>query len=248
MQQNIKYTSDEIEEFYRGHRIVWEQFYESERVMFERLGMGRESSVLDIGCGCAGLGMALKEQFGTTAYTGVEINEKAAETGRVLYPECTMFSGDILEISEEELPPNSFDFVVSLGCIDWNVQFLDMVRKAYSYVKPGGYFLSSFRLTTHETVNDMNRSWQHINFEGKKEGEKAAYVVMNARELLDFLAGLSPQSIQGYGYWGVPSATAASPYDRLCFAVFGVQKPEGGRTSEVDIHLELPDDVLASLS
>lgn len=249
MEQNIRYTADEIEAFYKNHRIRWDQFYESERVMMERLGMNAGSSVLDIGCGCAGLGLALKERFGTTAYTGVEINSRAAESGRVLYPESRIFDADILDIPEEELPADSFDFVISLGCIDWNVRFFDMLEKAYSYVRPGGFFMSSFRLTPHESINDMQRSYQHINFEGKKEGEIAPYVVMNGRELVELLKSLHPLSVRGYGYQGKPSATAVTPYENLYFTVIGVQKPLAGDTHPTTtIDLELPDEILASLS
>ena len=43
------------------------------------------TSVLDVGCGCGGLGLALAERFGVSRYTGVEINAAAvAESARRL--------------------------------------------------------------------------------------------------------------------------------------------------------------------
>lgn len=247
MQHNIRYTAGDIEQFYREHRITWNQFYESERVMFERLGLAADSTVLDLGCGCGGLGLALKERFGVADYTGVEINEQATQTGRELYPEACMINADVLAIPAETLPHPQFDVVVSLSCIDWNLRFLDMLETAYSYVKPGGWFLSSFRLTTAPTSNDIKQSWQYINFDGKKEGEIAPYVVMNARELVELLRSLQPETIAAYGYWGSPSATAETPHEKICFAVAAVKKADGAASSRTE-DFQLPDDVLASLS
>ncbi|MGH8672617.1 MAG: class I SAM-dependent DNA methyltransferase [Burkholderiales bacterium] len=243
-QHNIRYTTPSIEDFYKTHRVSWEQFYPSEQVVISKLGLHGSSKVLDIGCSCGGLGLALRERFGVIDYTGIEINQKAAETTKAMNPEARVIHADILSLSTAELPENSFDVVFSLGCIDWNVQFSDMLGKAYRYVKPDGHFLSSFRLTMGETVNDFTRSYQYINFEGKQEGEIASYVVMNARELLSELKKLKPQQIVGYGYWGTSSTTAVTPYKEVCFAVMAVQKRilDGG-TLQID--LDLPDDVLS---
>lgn len=248
MQENIRYTADDIEQFYREHRITWGQFYESERVIFEQLALGASSSVLDLGCGCGGLGIALKERFGTTDYTGVEINEKATETGRTLNADACMIHADVLAIPPDALPHQQFDVVVSLSCIDWNMRFAEMLEAAYAYVQPGGWFVSSFRLTTEATSNDITRSWQYINFEGKKEGEIAPYVVMNARELVGLLENLKPDSIRAYGYWGAPSATAETPYERICFTVVAIQKPLHDGIVRGENIVTLPEDVLASLS
>lgn len=248
MADNIRYTAGDIEQFYREHRVTWEQFYESERVMFERLGLNAESTVLDLGCGCGGLGLALKERFGVTDYTGVEINEQATETGRVLYPEACMINADVLAIPADVLPHEQFDVVVSLSCIDWNLRFLDMLETAYSYVKPGGWFLSSFRLTTEATSNDIQQSWQYINFDGKKEGEIAPYVVMNARELIELLRSLQHDTIAAYGYWGNPSTTAETPHEKICFTVAAVKKAADGVVSSPIENFQLPNEVLASLS
>jgi SAM-dependent methyltransferase len=242
--RNIEYKSAEIADFYRAHRVRWEQFYESERVIFGGLGLGAASSVLDLGCGCGGLGLALRDKFGVTNYTGVEINRQAAESARLLYPGGRFLAADILAPPEGALPPASFDVVVSLSCIDWNVEFSAMLEAAWRYVRPGGCFVSSFRLTAGETLNDIRRSCQHINFDGRKEGEVAPYVVLNAAELLADLRALQPRCIRAFGYWGAPSASAVTPLERIAFAVFAIAKPAGA-AGAIDQALDLPPEILA---
>lgn len=247
MTQNIQYTTKEIEEFYKEHRVRWEQFYHSERTIFEQLELQPNAAVLDLGCGCGGLGLALKERFGITNYVGVDINVQAAKTGKVLNPDGVFFGADILTLAETEVPSGNFDLVVSLSCVDWNVEFLPMLKKAFEYVKPGGYFVSSFRLTTGESLKTMDKSYQFINFDEKNEGEIAPYIVLNAKEILDELVDFSPEEIRTFGYWGAPSATAILPLEKICFAVFAVQKAESS-VAQTSFRLYLPDDVLAYIS
>jgi hypothetical protein len=41
-----------------------------------------------------------------------------------------------------------------------------------------------------------------------------------------------PSEIKGTGYWGIPSSTAVTPYDSLCFAAFSITKREEADFSE----------------
>lgn len=241
--RNIEYKTLAIESYYRQHRTGWNQFYESERVVFEKLGLNAATMVLDIGCGCGGLGLALHERFGVVDYTGIEINRQAAETAKAMNPKARFLCADILALGGCELAEESFDLVVSLSCIDWNIRFAEMLVKAYGCVKAGGYFVSSFRLTPEESIIDLRRSYQYINFEGKREGEVAPYVVLNADQLLDQLTALAPARILGFGYWGSPSATAVTPFDKVGFAVIAVQKAAGPVERPI-VDLEFPSGLI----
>jgi SAM-dependent methyltransferase len=240
---NITYTTPAIEAFYRQHRVRWEEFYESERVVLAELELNAASGVLDIGCGCGGLGLALRQRFGVVNYTGVEINRQAGETARQLNPDGRFLCADIMSVTTQQLPEESSDLVVSLSCIDWNIQFADMLARAYRYVKPGGHFLASFRLTSAESLLDIRKSYQYINFEGKKEGEVAPYVVLNVGRLLFDLLALAPARIRGFGYWGSPSVTAVTLLERVGFAVIAVQKRAQPGPATL-IELNLPTDLL----
>lgn len=240
--RNIVYTTDALESFYKNNRIEWDDFYPSERHIFEIIGFSQDSHVLDIGCGCGGLGNALKAKFGVRNYTGVDINEQAIVTGRKAYPHFTLLSGDILSGATLGLRSNSFDVVISLSCIDWNIEFDNMLLAAMEYVKPGGIFISSFRLTKEPSVASISDSFQHVNFESNFIGEKAPYIVLNYRDLMKKLHAFSPKRIQSYGYMGKPSSTAVTPYDEVCFSVFAITK---GPSDACEVLADLPECIIS---
>ncbi len=243
---NIRYRSEEIERYYRTHRTSWDQFYPSEREILSRLSLDRTTTVLDIGCGCGGLGLALRERFDVTDYTGVEINSLAVATAAEMNSCARFIDADVLALSPEDLAEGAFNLVASLSCIDWNVEFDRMLEKTWRYVRPGGHFLSSFRIVAGEGACDMRRSFQYINFEGRREGEIAPYVVLNARDLFTRLRVLGPAGIHAYGYWGSPSATAETPFDQICFAVVAIEKPHTDGQATY-CKLDMPADILQTL-
>ena len=198
--KNIVYKSDQIEKYFSKNRIVWEDFYESERRIITALDLNSGSKVLDIGCGCGGLGIAIKNKFGVSDYVGIEINAVAAETGKRLNPLANIYSGDFVDISNLELQSKEFDVVFSLSCFDWNIQFSKMLDMAWKHVAPGGSLVLTLRLTKEASCTDMNISYQYINYEGLRLGERAAYVVLNAAQLFRDLTLLEPSKIKGYGY------------------------------------------------
>ena len=63
---NIFYKTDEISKFFNHNRIKWDQFYESEKKIINGLNIDSSETVLDIGCACGGLGLALEEKFNIT--------------------------------------------------------------------------------------------------------------------------------------------------------------------------------------
>lgn len=248
MKNNIAYQTDHLARYFTTHRVAWGQFYDSERAVIEQLQLGDRHEILDIGCGCGGLGLALRERFGVVRYTGVEINPLAVEAGRLMNPGLDVHCGDILDLSRTALRERRFDVVFSLSCVDWNVRFSDMLAAAWQHVLPGGHLVATFRLALGVGCDDMEVSYQFINYDGQLEGERAAYVVLNARNLMEILARFNPSAISAFGYWGTPSATAVTPYDKLCFAAFSIQKGASGETAVPRLKLELPADVLDSIA
>ena len=71
-----------------------------------------------MGCGCGGLGLALKDQFGVVNYVGVEINQQAASTAKYLNPLAEVCVGDFLDVSKSTLSNKTFDIVFSLSSKD----------------------------------------------------------------------------------------------------------------------------------
>jgi len=242
MNSNISYQTDQLARYFAQNRIAWEHFYESERIIIGQLNLDPDRTVLDIGCGCGGLGLALRERFGVRKYTGVEINPQAAAAGRTLNPDARILSGDILELGNGELRGSEFDVVFSLSCVDWNVRFDEMLAAAWSFVVPGGHLVATFRLTDGQGCNDIGSSYQYINYDGIREGECACYVVLNARRLLRRLYDFQPSEVRGFGYWGAPSKTAVTPYERLCFSAFSIRK-RTAHTIGCSVDLNLPDEI-----
>lgn len=245
---NIEYKTDWLSEYFSTHRVQWGQFYPSERAVIEELAPGAGSDILDVGCGCGGLGLALRERFGVVRYEGVEINTAAATAARRMNPAARIHEGDVLKISAQQLSGKTYDVVFSLSCIDWNVQFEEMLKVVWAHVKPGGHLVATFRLTDGPGCKDFARSYQFMNADGLMHGERAAYVVSNAAELWQQLGQLGADQLCANGYWGVPSATAVTPFSRLCFVAVTLRKrlPDAAG-SPLDMQLQLPDDILAIL-
>ena len=55
-------------------------------------------------------------------------------------------------------------------------------------------------------------------------------------------SGFDPTEIHAYGYWGVPSTTAVTPYQRLCFAAFSIRK-RNSETGAPRLQLNLPAEI-----
>ena len=239
--------TEHIELFFSKNRITWLQFYESERVIISRLGLNLNSTILDIGCGCGGLGLALKDEFKVSQYTGVEINSLAAETAKRLNSRAQIYCGDFLSLSKGVLSNKQFDAVFSLSCFDWNIQFDTMLTAAWEHVLPGGALIATFRLVSTEGCNDINKSFQFINFDNEMEGECAAYVVLNANELMSKISVLRPSEISAFGYFGSPSFTAVTPYEKLCFSAFLIRKKNDDDMVGVLFDVNLPEEINSSL-
>lgn len=245
MSNNISYQTDKIAQFFSVNRVNWSQFYESEKKIINELQLKPDDQVLDIGCGCGGLGLALKEEFNVRKYTGVEINTLAATAARQLNSDANIFIGDILDL--EVLRGKTYDVVFSLSCIDWNVEFSKMLNASWEHVNPGGHMVATFRLTTEQGCADASKSYQFINYDGLMEGEKAAYVVLNIDSMLNQIMQFNPVKIKAFGYWGPPSVTAVTPYDRLCFTAIAIQKRNFGQIGKTQLTLNLPSEILAAI-
>lgn len=237
---NVRYNSKVLSNGYYENRISWKEFYDSERVILERVGISKENSILDLGCGCGGLGLSLKEKFGEINYTGIDINENSIAKSKSVYSEGIFYSGDILD-SDFDNFVEKFDRVISFSCVDWNVEFDLMLKRSWDFVSPGGYLIISLRLTEEKTVKDLGTSFQQIDNEFK-----AQYTILNKDEILETFKKFNPIEIQSYGYWGNIKKTVSyfsyrtySPYEKICFCVFAIKK----RINEIEpikIKLELP--------
>ena len=239
MSNNIHYKTSELSKYFSKNRIKWNDLYESERNVLNYINPIKTTNTLDIGCGCGGLGLALKEKFSLNFYTGVEINKEASNQALKMNKDATIYNGDFLKINFQR----RYGLVVSLSCIDWNKEFNAMLEKAWSLVIENGYLVISLRLTLDEGINSITDSFQYINYENKLEGEIAPYVVLNYKSWLDKLQNLQNLNhVYAYGYYGTPSSTAITPFKKVCFSVFALNKsdPSKLKINTPTFNLNLP--------
>lgn len=250
MPKNITYQTDCIAAYYALNRRRWADFYPSERSVFERVAADRSpiGRVLDVGCAAGGLGEALTEHFGSvSSYTGMDINRQAIDaaqaTANLAIP-AEFVVGDICDSSE--LAGRTFDLVTALSVADWNVDAHGILAACWNHVAPDGHLVVSLRLTTAAGIRDVARSFQYIWFEPTPipaDAERAPYNVFNVDEAVAWLSSQAPppQKVLIHGYWGIPSRTACTPYDRLIFSVVALRKARGPLV-ETAIETDLPHD------
>lgn len=246
MNQNISYKTLQLLQYYSCHRNSWNALYPSERIVIEKILHELEHldsySILDVGCACGGLASAFSERIKHNfIYNGIDINRDMIDWAKnhINLPiQTNFYCTDILEWDSEEL----YDVVFSLSCIDWNIETIEMLKKCWNKVKPGGYFILSIRLTDQKSINNIEQAYQYIQFNKEQEEEKANYVIFRFDDIMHLFLEVGNgflDSIYAYGYWGQPSKTAFIPYNRLCFSVFALRKGLNVQ-NEIQTHLQLP--------
>lgn len=222
--KNVQFVSSDIPDFFSKNRVSFEGFYDSEKEILSLIDWHQDISVLDVGCGCGGLGIALNEEFGVLKYSGLDIHPGAIQLAKSLKPceEFHFYNTDILDFCPEQL----YDLVVSFSCVDWNVMTWDMISKCWDMVRPGGRFIVTFRLGTKLEVEGStdSDSYQYINYDSKKEGEIAPYVVLTYEDLFELAQKMNVESMRLSGYFKSPSVTAVTPYKDLFFCCVCFEK------------------------
>lgn len=245
--KNIEYKSAQIRRFYSSNRQRWDEFYPSERWVFDRIAGDKKhlGDVLDVGCACGGLGSALLEKFDVDSYTGIDINKDAIEWARRkrrLSVPATFLAGDIIGLKLKK----EYDVVFSLSCADWNLETKKMIDECWKKVKKEGYLVISLRLTAQKGINNIKKSYQYINFyNDESKPEVANYVVFNFKDVVNIMKELNlpPRSIGAYGYWGKPSSMAVTPFKKLVFAVFYLRKSGNIFNGKIGTEFNLPLEV-----
>ena len=251
------YQSETLVEYFSKNRRCWSDLYPSERWLFDRLAneTGGLGSVLDVGCAMGGVGHALAEREMLASYTGIDISDPLIRAG---LGECCdgvpfeLQTGDITTAST--LGEGRFDTVLCLSVADWSAKTYEILNTCWLRVKPTGSLVLSLRLTELASVLDPDLSFQFLGNDvpaphREAEVERVPYVVFDVRDALRMLCSLTPapSRVLGYGYWGTPSATARTPFQRLAFVVFAVTRPAIDAAPEsIRTELHLPADLLVT--
>ncbi len=234
---NIVYQTKNISEYYGAERIRWDEFYPSERAVIEYVNPSANSAVIDMGCACGGLGLALKERFGISNYTGVDINVQAINYARQMQPAAKFYSDDFLKISEQFT--GAYDLAFSLSCADWNVQTVELLRALFGSLKSGGKMIVSSRLTNLDSVVNVAEARQRIAFgENTESTEWAPYKVYRLKTFLDIFMKIGDVSeIYGFGYWGkAPATVEGLGFNDIFYMVFAIEKKVGAVSPRIKIN------------
>lgn len=223
--------------------MKWEEFYPSEKKILtkimDRYDQGFE--LLDAGCGCGGLGKALSENFNMKYYAGVDCNKKEIDYAKE-HNQLPVPHQYICEDIAKYKDARRYDIVVSLSCIDFNIDVQGMLESCWEKVKGGGYLITSVRLTKHKTINDIKKAFQ------KLEGDEVAnYVVFNIDDFVKMILGLRDNPadlVEAFGYWHEPAEGTVIEYDKLCMSVFAIRKaPTDNHMGKPTFHFEFPEDL-----
>ena len=220
-----KYASEVISNYFKNNRQSLDEFYPTERKTIEFVMsnfIADEKTILDVGCACGGLYNALKESYNIN-YTGIDIVDESIIIAKNKFPECDFICGDISNIQIQK----QFDIVFSLSCIDWNLGkgvFENLFENLFSYVKDEGYLIISLRISCDDELNNDD-SFQYINFNGEKEGDKVAYGILGMTDLISLLNKTKYFSkVYVNGFVGNPSVTAVTKHKKLLFIVLALEK------------------------
>ena len=219
--KNKAYKSNEILKFYAVNRNKWKDFYKSEKEIINKLKIKKNSSILDIGSACGGLGVVLNKRYGVEDYVGIEINKDAHNYAKNKYKNFNLINSDLLNYEKNKKKYSEFKYVFSLGCVDWNFEIDKMLKKAWKHVQKKGYLIITLRLTN---IQKIKKSFQYINFSKKMRGEKATYQIVNMNILLKKLSKLNISKILHYGYWGSPNKTVVSDHKKIFFVAMALKK------------------------
>lgn len=153
---------------------------------------------MDVDCAAGGLSKALSEGLRIGEYVGCEISKAATSAGKLmgdLSSIVSFFCGDICGL---ELESGDSDLVVSLSCADWNIRTGNILKTCWPYVRQGGPFMLTLRLTPQSGCKDFQSSYQYIHFgdslpENCGRMEKSSYVVFNTSRVSEIFCCLEPK-------------------------------------------------------
>jgi ubiquinone/menaquinone biosynthesis C-methylase UbiE len=229
------WSNDNAIEFYSAGRNSMKDVYESEKY-FLREVMFPGIRVCDVGCGTGGFLNVLKQYAADVKYTGIDVSEEMIKNARRIHPGISFYVSDGNSLDFED---SSFDLVMLYGVLHMNLDWKDMIKECWRITKR--YLLFDLRLTEGKSVEDINRSYQKIAFNGNWDGKSIVpYVVVNASEAVNAMKTLADQpSVRAYGYIHRSSDMAVTPYKEVCMTSFCLDKTKRSDVIDWKVPIEL---------
>jgi 2-polyprenyl-3-methyl-5-hydroxy-6-metoxy-1,4-benzoquinol methylase len=105
------------------------------RMLSQTLRWRRQGKLVDFGCGDGEFLSLAAKYFDVT---GIELSPRSAQLARHCAPSAKILEGPVTELSDRELPAESFDVVTQFGYIEHEWYPLAGMRAAHRVLRPGG--------------------------------------------------------------------------------------------------------------
>ena len=114
------------------------------------------TTLLDLGGNSGGLYGALNEKFPKICYTSLDLDAKALENGRKIYPNANFIEGNFFNIKLDE----QFDTVSYLQQLYYYPNWNETLKKVLSFADRNVFIESRFRIDGN-TITDPNLSFTY---------------------------------------------------------------------------------------
>ncbi len=245
------WSEENVVQFYQRERHRLEDLYDSERALLVP-ALEESTSVLDVGCAAGGLYNILEKLKPGIRYTGVDVSPEMIAQARCRYPSAQF---QVSDCSQPDFPEGAFDLVLSMGVLNHNPNYLEMIREHYR-VSRKGCVLDLPRMV--RAPYTFERSTSHIVLKGLLPNNNPAvpeaetivpYVLCNPQPMFEFLVNqLKPRpcALAAVGYYGKPNPSAVVPVTPVCFCVIYLKKGDP-QTRRTKLLLDLPKDIAAAI-
>ena len=155
--------------------------------------------VLDIGCGSGGITVDLVKEFQAGSVLGVDVEEAPCSRSRALAAKHRLQNKiEIMKITPGIFPfqDEEFDIVFSKDSIVHIHDKEQLAKEVFRILKPGGYFLASDWLTSHDTEPSDNMK-AYLKLEDLDFGMASPKRYENALKV----AGFININLKNRNYW-----------------------------------------------
>lgn len=150
-------AADSYDEFAKiQHRVAAQ--------LLSQCPIDHKQHVLDLGCGTGYCLPVLAQRYSKAQITGADLSQGMLDFAHGSFPQ---FQYEIADAENLPFVPESFDLIFSNFAVQWCDDFSQVLKQAYSVLKPGGHLLLS--TLADGTLAELKKAWasvddlQHVN-------------------------------------------------------------------------------------
>ena len=148
---NVAALSDTRSKIYKVPTVLPDAPNDSKSILFRYVSPN--STVLDVGCACGDLGIALHQYKNCTMH-GLEYNPESVNIAQETGSYKQVFQVDLNALSENQYPEyvRKFDWIIFGDVLEHVYDPQDAIRKILGYLKPKGRLLISLPNLAHASI------------------------------------------------------------------------------------------------